>query len=178
MCDGDAETCFRLFFERLANAWGLSDSDVRPRIKILPLAPIPQTVRDRILVIGDAAGRVKPTTGGGIYYSLVSAELAAGVFSRAIKTGDFSSRFLQEYETLWQNKVSAEVEAQLTLRAAISKLTDNAMDELVELARTDGILPLVRKTAKFNEHRHFISALLGHQDARKILFGKIRATFT
>ena len=48
----------------------------RPRQKILPLAPISRTYGDRLLAIGDAAGLVKPTTGGGIYYSLVSAALA------------------------------------------------------------------------------------------------------
>ena len=50
-----------------------------PRLKILPLGPIERTYGDRLLVIGDAAGLVKPTTGGGIYYSIVSGSLAAEV---------------------------------------------------------------------------------------------------
>jgi hypothetical protein len=41
------------------------------------------------------------------------------------------------------------------------------------VARTDGILPLVRKTARFNRHRDFILALLRHQPARRALFGRL-----
>jgi hypothetical protein len=41
---------------------------------------------------------------------------------------------------------------------------------LFELARTDGILPLIRRTAAFNHHREFIVALLKHPPARRLLF--------
>ena len=57
-------------------------SRLTPRQKILPLAPIPRTFADRVLAIGDAAGLVKATTGGGIYYSLVSGDMAADVLTR------------------------------------------------------------------------------------------------
>ena len=46
-------------------------------------------------------------------------------------------------------------------------------DSLFALARTDGIMPIVRKTAQFNHHRHLIRALLRHPPARKILFRSI-----
>ena len=35
----------------------------------IPLKPLPRTFGDRVVVVGDAAGQVKPTPGGGIYYS-------------------------------------------------------------------------------------------------------------
>jgi flavin-dependent dehydrogenase len=38
---------------------------------------------DRVVVVSDAAGLVKPTTGGGIYYSLHSAEIARGAVAGA-----------------------------------------------------------------------------------------------
>ena len=34
----------------------------------IPLRPLPKTYYDRVLVVGDAAGQVTPTTGGGIFY--------------------------------------------------------------------------------------------------------------
>ena len=37
---------------------------------------------------------MKPTTGGGIYYSLLSAGLAADVLGRALADGDLSARRL------------------------------------------------------------------------------------
>ena len=43
----------------------------------VPLRPLTRSHGERLLVVGDAAGQVKPTTGGGIYYSLVTSEVAA-----------------------------------------------------------------------------------------------------
>ena len=52
-------------------------TSTRFRRRPIPLVPLCRTFGERVLVIGDAAGLTKPTTGGGIYYSLLSAELAA-----------------------------------------------------------------------------------------------------
>jgi len=38
-----------------------------PRLKVLPLGPVARTYGHRVVAVGDAAGLVKPTTGGGIY---------------------------------------------------------------------------------------------------------------
>ncbi|MBC7335892.1 MAG: NAD(P)/FAD-dependent oxidoreductase, partial [Clostridia bacterium] len=44
----------------------------RPVVAPLPLGVLPRTVADRILVVGEAAGHVKATTGGGVYYGLLA----------------------------------------------------------------------------------------------------------
>ena len=41
----------------------------------IPIKPIEKTYAERTLVIGDAAGLVKPLTGGGIYYSQLSGKI-------------------------------------------------------------------------------------------------------
>ena len=60
--------------------------------------PIARTFADRVLAIGDAAGIVKATTGGGIYYSLVSAAAAAEVLAPALRRDALGARVLQAYE--------------------------------------------------------------------------------
>jgi hypothetical protein len=62
------------------------------------------------------------------------------------------------------------------LRVLVDRFSDADIEDLVELARTDGLLPLVRKTARFNEYREFISALMAHPDVRKILFRRLTAS--
>ena len=59
-----------------------------PRLRVLPLGPVSRTWTDRILAVGDAAGLVKPTTGGGIYYGLLTGHLAADVLAEALATDD------------------------------------------------------------------------------------------
>ena len=48
-------------------------------------------------------------------------------------------------------------------------LSDDDIEALFDLARTDGIMPLVRRTAAFNHHREFITALFKHPPARRVL---------
>ena len=47
---------------------------------------------------------------------------------------------------------------------------DAEVDGLFDLAWTDGIIPSVRKTAHFDQHRHLIRTLFKHPPARRILF--------
>jgi flavin-dependent dehydrogenase len=71
-------------------------------VRPLPLAPLSRTYGDRVLAVGDAAGLVKPTTGGGIYYSLLSAGWAADTVVAACEAGRFSSSVLSAYERTWR----------------------------------------------------------------------------
>ena len=52
--------------------------------------------------MGEAAGLVKTTTGGGIYYGLISAEIASNIIKDAFKKNDFSAKFLSKYEKQWK----------------------------------------------------------------------------
>jgi digeranylgeranylglycerophospholipid reductase len=177
MCDGAPGDHFGRFVGRLAPRWGIAGpacSDIPvPRLKMLPLAPIPRTFTTRVLAVGDAAGLVKATTGGGIYYSLVSAAMAADVLAPAIRLGRLEAEHLAIYERRWRTRLGPELDAQLSLRRLAHRLDDTDINGIFELARTDGVIPLVRRTAQFNQHRHLIRALFRHQPARDILFKRL-----
>lgn len=55
---------------------------------------------DGAILVGDAAGFINPLTGGGIYYSLLSGQLAAQVIHKALNRGNSSLEGLQHYEKL------------------------------------------------------------------------------
>lgn len=170
MCEGDAARYFRRMLDTIGPRWGVAPPDRAPRQKVLPLAPIKCTYGDRVLVLGDAAGLVKPTTGGGIYYSLLSAELGADTLAAGLAQNDLRASKLAAYETRWRKRLGSELRWQLVLRRIAQRLSDSDIDRLFELARTDGIMPIVRRTASFNQHRDFIVALLKHPPARRVLF--------
>jgi geranylgeranyl reductase family protein len=171
MCEGDAARYFRQILETVRDRWGVRlSSGMQPRQKVLPLGPIARTYADRVLVLGDAAGLVKPTTGGGIYYSLVSAQLAADTLLSALADDDLGQERLASYEAGWRKRLGRELRWQQILRGITQALSDTEINSLFELARTDGIMPIVRRTAAFNHHREFIVALLKHPPARRVLF--------
>jgi geranylgeranyl reductase family protein len=173
MASHDAPGFFGRMLARVAGPWGISAPSAPPRLKILPLSAIGRTYGTRLLAVGDAAGLVKPTTGGGIYYSIMSAALAADVGSRALRRDCLDAGSLSTYEARWRGRLDRELDAQLALRRTALAMSDADIDALFDLAQTDGVMPLVRKTAKFNEHRHLIRALFNHSPARKILFRAI-----
>jgi digeranylgeranylglycerophospholipid reductase len=170
MASEDAAGAYARMVRRIADRWGLAPDDAAPRQKVLPLGEIARTYADRLLVVGDAAGLVKPTTGGGIHYSILSAGLAADVAVDALRHDRLDAATLSRYERNWRKELADELAAQLALRRVVTGLTDTEMDGLFDLAQTDGIMPLVRKTVQFNQHRHLIRALFKHPPARRILF--------
>jgi flavin-dependent dehydrogenase len=178
MCERDAREYFDRFLARIGPRWktGVADcrdSGLAPRTKMLPLGPIEKTYATRVLAIGDAAGLVKATTGGGIYYSLLSGTIAAETLIEAFRRGDLTESSLAVYQDRWQALLAEEFSAQMSLRRIANQLSDEEIDDLFELARTDGIMPLVRRTARFNKHRELIVSLLSHPPARRVLMRRV-----
>jgi digeranylgeranylglycerophospholipid reductase len=170
LCERDAGARFRVFADSIRAACGLCEPWPAPRLRVLPLGPVTRTWTDRILAVGDAAGLVKPTTGGGIYYGLLTGHLAAGVLAEALADDRLGARRLKEYERRWRARLGPEIRAGLAFRAVAAKLNDVAVDRLVELARVDGIVPLLKQTADFNWHHTAARALLRHAEFRRIVF--------
>jgi len=177
MAESDPAEFFSRMLARVRDRWGVAVPDCAPpKRRMLPLGSVRRTYAERVLAVGDAAGLVKPTTGGGIYYSVVSGELAAEVLSSRLAVDDLGTRAMREYERRWRDRFQPEFSAQLALRFVAQRMRDTDIDALFTLAITDGILPLVRQKARFNRHRDFILALLRHQPARRALFGRLASS--
>ena len=173
MCESRALARFRAFAARIRARHGAGGEAPEPRLKVLPLGPVSRTYANRILAVGDAAGLAKPTTGGGIYYSLISGDLAAGTLDEALRADDLRDSRLRRYETQWRDRVGAEIRIGLAFRILASRMTDRAIDAVIELARVDGIVPMLRETADFNWHRQSALALLKHAQFRRILLSSL-----
>jgi flavin-dependent dehydrogenase len=162
---------FNTFFSSLRTRMGVPTNDAQtPRLKMLPLGPVPKTYSDRVLAVGDAAGLVKPTTGGGIYYGLLSGSLAAEILDESLERDRLTESSLRRYETKWRRRLGQEIRIGLAFRKIAARLSDESIDALIELARVNGIVPLLQERASFNWHRKAAIALLGHPSFRRIAF--------
>lgn len=167
-CDSEAPRRFRAFAEGMAAEAGVDASTIpEARLKMLPLSPVRRTVADRVVAVGDAAGMVKPTTGGGIYYSLLSGRLAADVVSEGLRRDTLAARDLRSYEDRWRTMLGPDIRTGLAFRALATRIGDRGIRALVEVARVDGIVPLLKETADFNWHRRAALALLRHPAFRR-----------
>jgi len=176
MCGERASEFFAQHLRRIAPRWGVPVDVPPPRRRMLPLSSLARTYTDRLLVVGDAAGLVKSTTGGGIFYSIVSGSIAAEVLIEALRDNALGADRLRVYQSRWRSQLRGEFQAQLAFRLLVQKLSDAEIDRLFELAQTDGIMPIIRRTARFNQHRNLILALFRHPPARRLLFRRLATT--
>lgn len=139
--------------------------------KMKPIAQglVNRTFRNRALVVGEAAGQVKTTTGGGIYWGMLCSELAVNVLESAFKRGDFSSEKLSEYEKRWQKLIGDEIKTGLKLRKLCGYLSDEQIEQIIQLAKTDGMIDFIRRNALFDWHGNALLNLLKTNSLRKII---------
>lgn len=108
-------------------------------------------VGDNFMIVGDAAHQVSPIHGGGIAESYVAGRIASEVIARAFEKGDFSKKFLSEYEREWEKQRGKKLKKILKLRKVVEKLSDEELnwlaeylkgEELVDLAKASGFKKL------------------------------------
>jgi flavin-dependent dehydrogenase len=169
MCSRGARDRFTTLAARTWRERGLDAPVLQPRVKALPLAPVSQTYANRIVAVGDAAGLVKPTTGGGIYYGLVSGAIAADVLDEALRQDRLEAARLSIYQQRWSARIGPDIRAGLAFRRLVSRLDDRRLHAVMELARVDGVVPLLKRYGDFNSHRRAVIALLRHSPFRRAL---------
>lgn len=150
----------RSFLKYLEAKGRIHPDNLEIRRRPIPLEPIKNSYAKRLLVVGDAAGQVKPTTGGGIYFGLLCADLAAKTLISAFKKKDFSERFLRHYETNWKRKIEFDLTMSIYLRKLIAHFNDEQIEKLVRFCSQEQIQMLIEKYADFNHHGRFIKELI------------------
>lgn len=142
---------FQTFLRRIAPTTEGSVAGMNQ--KGIAQAPSGRCTTDRVLLIGEAAGHVKTSTGGGIYYGLVSAELAAEVILRAFRKGDLSWRVLSEFERYWRTAFGNELLVAYFARGLASRFPDSFIEDLFDFAISSNILVRLDGNLKFDWHR-------------------------
>jgi digeranylgeranylglycerophospholipid reductase len=99
---------FQLFVKLLKD-WTMLPSSARPEkvsAGLCPtVGPLDTTQRDRVLLIGDAAGFVSPATGAGILPGMISGRLAADTLIEALDHNRFDAEVLIRYQRRWEKHI-------------------------------------------------------------------------
>ena len=105
----------------------------------IPLQSLARTYGERLVVVGSAAGQVKPTTGGGIYYGLLCADIAANHLNRALKSDNLSAENLSSYQREWRKRLGAELRIGYWARKLYERLSDRQIDQIFDIIESNGI---------------------------------------
>ncbi len=90
----------------------------------IPLGPLKKTTDGRIMLVGDAAAQVKPTSGGGLYTGFLCATHCISIAEAAFHTNHFDDSFLRSYHTRWTEEIGRELSLGMRFRNIFIRLTD------------------------------------------------------
>jgi len=124
----------------------------------IPMGPPRKTVQGNVMLVGDAAGQVKPTSGGGIYMGAVCAKLAGDIAARASRKECAPG----EYEKKWRATIGRELDIGMRIHKSIGKLSDENLNEFIAFVNK----PLIREL--ITDH--------GDMDHPSVLLQKIMKT--
>lgn len=155
----------------------ITDADGEIAFGGIPLKPLPKCCAERAVVVGDAAGQAKPTTGGGIYYGLLSAGMAVDTIHEAVGRNDLSARSLSRYDAKWRKLLTRELQLGYMARRVYENLTDAQIDRVFEVARSNGVLEdvLGSPDTAFDWHGATILGAMKHSNFRKAIWAMARS---
>ena len=152
-----------------------------PRRWGIPIRALPKTYGDRVLVVGDAGGFVKPTTGGGIYYALLSGETAAEAAHEAIEAGDCSAARLRAFQDRWREMLGMEMRIGYHARRIYEALGDDQIERLLDAFIANPVKGEIisSKEFSFDWHSGVILKAVGHRKLGGVVrsFGPAVAPF-
>ncbi|MDD5038241.1 MAG: NAD(P)/FAD-dependent oxidoreductase [Dehalococcoidales bacterium] len=165
----------RLYLEKFMSsllAHGkIVSSDTRINSSGVLLKPLARTYGDRVIVVGTAAGQVKPTTGGGIYFGLLCADIAVECLHQALESDDLAKESLSNYEREWKKKLGKELRAGYWARKFSELLSDRQFDRIFDIIKANDIDEALLKdeNLSFDWHAGALSKLMKHEALSKVV---------
>jgi len=132
-------------FENFLRSLDINFSDkIDQQGGIIPYGIMNKSAFNNILLLGDSAGQVKATTGGGIVMLLISGKFAAHCVRTCFRKNKFTKKIIRKY---YEKPCLAVVGKQLKLHHYIRKIFENCtntdFETLFQIVKTNKIEKLI-----------------------------------
>lgn len=107
-------------------------SPVRMLTGAVSVAKPVETIRDNLLLVGDAARHADPITGGGLTTSLEGGKIAGEVIGDAVEQQQFDKEFLETYEKRWKQAFGQKLLRNYVVKEIMLDLEDKTLDMLAD----------------------------------------------
>ncbi|MDE1811215.1 MAG: hypothetical protein KGH66_04185 [Candidatus Micrarchaeota archaeon] len=101
---------------------------------VIPLAARRRTVMGNVALVGDAAGQVKATTGGGIIFGVSCAKLLAHQVKKVV---DGKGR-LEDYEGVWRKRYGMDLKMHAVLHKYYSTVDSRGLGMFFKMSKLFG----------------------------------------
>ena len=139
MADDRADERLEKFLALLKEKGRISAVRGKPAYRGITLRPPRKTYAHGVLLIGDAAGQVKPLTGGGLYFGLLCADMAADALHAAMEAGDFSAGCLSSYQKEWMRLLKWELRLGRWAHQLYARWCETRVERLMAWAERKGL---------------------------------------
>ncbi len=111
----------------------------------IPINTVERTYARGILIVGDAAGQVKATSGGGVYPGLMAAKCAVETASRALDAGKYDENMLKNYETCWRSGIGKELKNASYLHRIYRKIRDEDFNGIIRALNDERVIEVINR---------------------------------
>jgi len=174
LATSQAKLYLQRFLNNLFRQDRITSREVEIEQKAIPVGTLTHSYGDRVLAIGDAAGQVKPITGGGIYFGHLGAKIAAEVLDDALSSDNLTAGQLSRYQKQCKAKMGKEISRGYWARWAYAKLSDRQIEGIFNVLDSRGMAEalLNSNNFSFDWHSRLILAVLRRSSGYPLL--KIR----
>lgn len=137
--------------------------------------PASKASASRTLVVGDAAGQVKATTGGGVIFGCIGASQAGVSVARACTGDSLEKTVSEEYDRRLRENVTRELSTIAVLRSVLNHVPPRVMNALFKSIAESGINSVLSKTGDMDLQRESLVRLTRHKGFSQRL---LRATLS
>ena len=107
--------------------------------------PAERSYSNGALIVGDAAGQVKATSGGGIYMGLRAATHAVSAVEGALERGDTSASSLKAYQERWTADIGQELGTAHRIHRIYASLTDRQLNGIFAMLDKKEVLHTIER---------------------------------
>jgi digeranylgeranylglycerophospholipid reductase len=98
----------------------------------VPVANPVQTVKDNLILVGDAARHVDPITGGGLTCCLQGGKIAGETIGMAVENQQFDKEMLSSYETDWKETFGKKLKRNYLVKEIMLDFDDKTFNMLAD----------------------------------------------
>ncbi len=107
----------------------------------IPVTQVQKTWSENAMIVGDAAGHVKATSGGGVYPGLTAAQCAVQAAVDYLEHGTS----LKSYETCWRKKIGKELKVATHLHRIYTGMSDADFNQLIHDLNSEEIVSIINR---------------------------------
>lgn len=158
----NAAVYLKELLEYLASQGRIKSANVPIGTRTMPLQLLSRPYGRRMIFTGSVAGQVKPITGGGLYYGMLCADVAAKTLHRALSEDDLSAARLSSYFRECNRTLGQEIKTSSRVQKLFERLNDRQLDKLFDIIGSGNIVEslLGMEELSFDWHGRAIKRLL------------------